>query len=396
MISNDSKELDLMEDGKRQMELCNACRYCEGYCAVWRAIEWRRDFTDNDMTYLANLCHDCRDCYYACPFTTPHEFGINPPQLFAGLREETYRKYAWPGSWGKALGEKVTGFWLVFVLFIVVMLGGIFAKNGVSGVFQKYTGEGSFYQIFPETLMIGIFSALGLWMVLGWAIGASKYWRDIRSSKAEKVSIQDIKTATKYALSLKFLDGEGAGCTYPSEEPAKARRIYHHLLGYGFLLNFASTTLAAFYAHVLHIPAPYPVYHPVVILGIVGGIGLIIGTSGLLYLKSKSDKEVNDERSVKTGSAFTVALLTVAFTGMVLLVFRDSAAMGVLLAIHLGSVAALFFTAPYTKFSHFVYRFLALVNFAQEERVAHEAEAAHKAKPAKKTIAVAGGVASKN
>src|SRR5437762_13796343 len=85
---------ELVDDGKRQMKLCNACRYCEGYCAVWQSIEWRRDFTDNDMTYLANLCHDCRDCYHACPFTTPHEFSINPPKLFAQLREETYRKYA--------------------------------------------------------------------------------------------------------------------------------------------------------------------------------------------------------------------------------------------------------------------------------------------------------------
>lgn len=398
MISNDSKELDLMEDGKRQMELCNACRYCEGYCAVWQAIEWRRDFSDTDMTYLANLCHDCRDCYYACPFTTPHEFGINPPQLFAGLREETYRKYAWPGKWAKALGDSVAGFWATFVFAIIFVIGFVFANSGFDGLFSPQTGDGAFYVFFPENLMIGVFVALGLWMVAGWGIGAKRYWHDIRSAKSEKdkVLFNDIKKATLYAASLKYLDGEGAGCTYPSEEPAKARRTFHHLVGYGFLLDLASTTLASFYAHFLHIPAPYPLLHPVVILGSVGGIMLIIGLCGLLYLKSKSDKEVNDEKAVKTGSAFTWALLLVAVTGMVLLAFRETGAMTMLLAIHLGSVAALFFTAPYSKFSHFVYRYLSLVNFAQEERVAHEAETAHKAKPAKKTIAVAGEVASKN
>jgi hypothetical protein len=26
----------LIEDGTRQMTICNACRYCEGYCAVFR------------------------------------------------------------------------------------------------------------------------------------------------------------------------------------------------------------------------------------------------------------------------------------------------------------------------------------------------------------------------
>lgn len=385
-----------MQDGKRQMELCNACRYCEGYCAVWRAIEWRRDFSDNDMTYLANLCHDCRDCYYACPFTTPHEFGINPPQLFAGLREETYRKYAWPGKWAKALGDNVSGFWASFVFGILFVLAFILSNSGMEGFFQPLTEEGAFYVHFPETLMTVVFSALGLWMVGGWIIGASRFWRDIRSDKSQKVTINDIKTATGYAMSLKYLDGEGAGCTYPSEEPAKARRWFHHLVGYGFLLDLASTTLAAFYAHVLHIPAPYPLYHPIVILGSVGGIMLIIGLSGLLYLKSKSDKDVNDEKAVKTGSAFSVALLIVAMTGMLLLAFRETGLMTLLLAIHLGSVAALFFTAPYSKFSHFVYRYLALVNFAQEERVANEAEAVHKVKPANKTVSVAGGIASKH
>ncbi|MEC1716071.1 tricarballylate utilization 4Fe-4S protein TcuB [Schinkia azotoformans] len=397
MESKDSRDLDLMQDGKRQMELCNACRYCEGYCAVWRAIEWRRDFTDNDMTYLANLCHDCRDCYYACPFTTPHEFGINPPQLFAGLREETYRKYAWPGKWAKALGDSVSGFWATFVFGILFILGFMFVNGGMEGMFQPQSGEGAFYTVFPKTLMTVVFTVLGLWMVGGWGIGASKFWRDVRSTKSEKdkVLFKDIKTATLYAASLKYLDGEGAGCTYPSEEPAKARRTFHHLVGYGFLLDLASTTLAAFYDHFLHIPAPYPLFHPVVILGSVGGIMLIIGLCGLLYLKSKSDKEVNDEKAVKTGSAFSVALLIVAVTGMVLLAVRETGAMQMLLAIHLGSVAALFFTAPYSKFSHFVYRYLALVNFAQEERVAHEAKVVHKEKTVKKPVAIVEGIASK-
>ena len=78
------------------MTICNACRYCEGYCAVFPALEKRRRFTPGDVVYLANLCHDCQDCYTACMYTAPHEFALNPPQAFAGLREDTYRRYAWP------------------------------------------------------------------------------------------------------------------------------------------------------------------------------------------------------------------------------------------------------------------------------------------------------------
>ena len=40
--------------------------------------------------------------------------------------------------------------------------------------------------------------------------------------------------------------------------------------------------------------------------------------------------------------------------------------MGALLAIHLGVVFRLFFTMPYGKFVHGIYRFMALVRYARE------------------------------
>ncbi|HEY1295544.1 MAG TPA: hypothetical protein VGJ60_20895, partial [Chloroflexota bacterium] len=58
-----------------QLEVCNACRYCEGYCAVFPALERKRRFSPDDVVYLANLCHDCRACFYACMYAPPHEFG---------------------------------------------------------------------------------------------------------------------------------------------------------------------------------------------------------------------------------------------------------------------------------------------------------------------------------
>ncbi|MCM3023189.1 tricarballylate utilization 4Fe-4S protein TcuB [Heyndrickxia ginsengihumi] len=362
---------ELLQDGKRQMKLCNACRYCEGYCAVWKAIEWRRDFTDHDMAYLANLCHDCRDCYYACPFTTPHEFGLNPPKLFSSLREKVYQQYAWPSAWGKLLGEKRRGFWIVLLVGIVCLLAIVFASGGMSGMLQKHVGTGSFYKIISEITLIVIFGILGLWMVGGWLIGACRFWHDIKSAQSEKITAKDVATATSYALSLRYLDGEGAGCKYPNDALSGKRRWLHHFVSYGFLLDLVSTVLAAFYSHVLHVQPPYPLYHPVVMLGALGGIGIIIGVSGLLILKAKSDHTVSDSEASKSGTLFSVALLTVAVTGMVLLATRETAAMGIVLIIHLGSVAALFFTAPYSKFVHFVYRYLALVRYAQEERVAN-------------------------
>jgi citrate/tricarballylate utilization protein len=57
-----------------------------------------------------------------------------------------------------------------------------------------------------------------------------------------------------------------------------------------------------------------------------------------------------------------------ATTGLALLFFRHTSAMGGLLAIHLGFVLALFLLLPYGKFVHGIYRFLALAREAGEAR----------------------------
>ena len=66
--------------------------------------------------------------------------------------------------------------------------------------------------------------------------------------------------------------------------------------------------------------------------------------------------------------AFVLMLFLTSVTGLLLLILRDTAAMGMLLAIHLGFVLGLFLSLPYGKFVHGLYRFLALVKYAGERR----------------------------
>jgi citrate/tricarballylate utilization protein len=133
-------------------------------------------------------------------------------------------------------------------------------------------------------------------------------------------------------------------------------------------LDFAATSIAAFYDHFLDWQAPYPYFSAPVVLGTVGGVALIIGTAGLLYLKWKSDRAPADASMLNMDVAFLALLFLTSLTGLLLLGFRETSAMGTLLVIHLGVVAGLFITLPYGKFAHVVYRYAALVRYSIEQR----------------------------
>jgi citrate/tricarballylate utilization protein len=78
----------------------------------------------------------------------------------------------------------------------------------------------------------------------------------------------------------------------------------------------------------------------------------------------------------KMDVAFLVMLFLTSLTGLLLLALRDGSAMGTLLTIHLGVVAALFLTMPYGKFAHLFYRYAALIRNSVEQAQA-EASAHH-------------------
>ena len=92
-------------------------------------------------------------------------------------------------------------------------------------------------------------------------------------------------------------------------------------------------------------------------LGTVGGLALMDGTAGLLFLKRKMDTAPATDRAWVMDIASLVLLL----------IPRATPAMGTLLAVHLGVVAGFFITMPYGKFVYAVYPYTALVRYAIEK-----------------------------
>lgn len=360
--------LDLLKDGARQMTICNACRYCEGYCAVFPAMEQRRIFTKADLTYLANLCFDCRDCYYACQYAPPHEFGVNIPKLMSELRTATYRAFTWPTMLSGWFRHNALVVGVITAASILIILGLVLAYQGSAMLFGVHFGAGAFYRVVPFVAMTVPPTLIAIYGFTVFSIGALRFWRDTQGSGTELVSFVALWGATKDAFGLAYMKGGGAGCNYPGESFSLSRMWFHHLVFYGFLLDFAATSIAAFYDHFLGWQAPYPYFSLPVVFGTVGGLMLVVGTLGLLWLKRHSDRDPAHGSMLAMDMAFLFLLLLTSFSGLVLLLLRESAAMGTALAVHLGFVSGLFITLPYGKFAHVVYRYAALVRYSIEQR----------------------------
>jgi len=118
--------------------------------------------------------------------------------------------------------------------------------------------------------------------------------------------------------------------------------------------------VAAVYHTVFGWVAPYAYTSVPVVLGSVGGVALLAGCAGLWVVRARRDAAMGDPAQDGPDQSFIALLFIVSFTGLALLVLRESPVMGRLLALHLGSVLALFVTLPYGKFVHGFYRLAAL------------------------------------
>ena len=366
---------DAFQEAARQLTICNACRYCEGYCAVFPAMELRRAFTTGDIAFLAHLCHDCRACHYACMYTPPHEFAVNIPQALSTVRVATYARYSWPPVLARLFHDRLlTAAVTAGAVALVTALTWLFA--GPARLFAAHRGPGAFYEVIAYWAMLIPGLTAGVYAMAVWLAGGARFWREI-GEPTQPLTTAIFAAAAGEALILRWLRGGGPGCPYPRAHASGARRLLHGLVFYGFASALASTTLAAVYQDLLHRLPPYPVTSVPVVLGSLGGVAMIAGSAGLISLKLAGDREPAEARSVALDYAFLILLGLASLTGMLTLVLRDTRAMGMLLAVHLGVVAALFVTAPYGKFVHAVYRYLALVKNRAEQRPAAPPAAPH-------------------
>ncbi len=349
-------QVDLIQEARRQAEICNACRYCEGYCSVFPALHRERAFADGDITQLANLCHNCRGCYYACQYTAPHEFDLNLPAALAEVRRDSWESFAWPQPVARKFHTQGGAIALALVGGFAFLFLAIRAIGSMGGA--------GFYAVLSHNAMVTIFLPAFVFPLLSLAVSLRRYWHYI---DGKRVRLSDVTAALKDVAKMKDLAaGHGDGCNFEDEDRfSHARRYAHQAVMYGFLLCFASTSSATLLHYVFDLPAPYTFWSLPKLLGVSGGIILTVGCGWMAWLKLRSDHALSDANAWSGDIGFIALLGFVGLTGLALYWLGGTAAMPTLLAVHLGAVLSFFLLTPFTKMAHGFYRLAALIRNAQ-------------------------------
>ena len=348
--------LPALDEARRQSEICNACRYCEGFCDVFPAMFRERVFTDGDITQLANLCHNCRGCYYSCQYTEPHDFAINIPRVLAEVRSESWDRFAWPGGFARLFQRSGVALALGVALGAAALML-LMRALGPGG------GEG-FYAHLSHAAMVAVFLPAFLFPLLAIGIGLRRYWRAVGGGP---IRFADLRHAAGRAASLRNLSGgQGQGCNFEKgDRYSDARRHAHQAVFWGFLLCFASTSTGTLMHYGLGWEAPYPIWSLPKLLGVPGGLLLTLGCAGLARLKLKADPALGAAALWGGEMAFVLILGLTGLSGLALYAATGTGLVAPLLALHLGTVLAFFLTTPYSKMAHGFYRVAALVRDAQ-------------------------------
>ncbi|MDE0306875.1 MAG: tricarballylate utilization 4Fe-4S protein TcuB [Albidovulum sp.] len=354
---------ETISEARRQSEICNACRYCEGYCSVFPSMHGHRSFSDGDITHLANLCHNCRGCYYACQYTAPHEFDINLPRALAEVQVASWKGFAWPSGFAALFDRSGVTISAALALSIAFLFW-------LATLVRPESGDG-FYAYMSHGLMLAVFIPAFLAPLISLGISLRRYWR----SAGGELTWRGIAASLRSAGRMSNLSGgHGEGCNFEDEDRfSNARRWLHQAALYGFILCFASTCSGTLLHYGFGFEAPYSIFSLPKILGVPGGVLLCAGTLGLAYLKTKADRNLGAVRLWGGEMAFILLLFSVSFSGLALYAATGTTAVSWLLPLHLGFVLAFFLTAPYSKMAHGFYRLAALLREAESRARASQA-----------------------
>jgi quinone-modifying oxidoreductase, subunit QmoC len=358
------------------LSVCYQCGTCTAVCPVSTADN---PFPRKEMVWvqwglkeraLGNasiwLCHQCGTCNSYCPRDA------KPSNVMAALRDSSIAHYAVPRFMGRALSDP-RSLPLLFAVPAVIFLA-VLASLGHLGRLPE--GRVVFSRFIPIPYIEVIFVASLALSLIGAALGGLRYWRAMsRGASADGHGPRGalVPTLIDIVKHRKFAD---CASNAAGSRPTHKEHLHptHLAVFYGFLGLVATTTSVGIGIYAFGYLTPWPLWHPVKILGNLSGIAVIAAVAVFLWRRIADGRKAG--KSTYADWLFLTVLGLTTLTGFLCQWLRLAGLRAAYLVyfVHLLFIFFLLVYVPYSKFAHLIYRTLAMIHSTAADRRAHGGE----------------------
>ena len=345
---------------------CYQCGTCSAVCPistpdnpfprkemVW--VQWglKERVLSNPSIWL---CHQCGVCNAYCPRDA------KPANLMAALRDYSIGYYAVPNFIGLWL-ETPQYLPLLFLIPILILLAMVTWSGNLISLPR---GEVIFAKLIPDFTIEVVYSTVVGLAIIGGALGGLRYWNAMSRSLAPPT--KKPKPFSHFVASMQeiFQHRRFAACT---KDPAGTKETHkehlwrtHLLVFYGFLGLVITTTSVWIGQLFFNYYEPFPLWHPVKILGNVSGIA-VIGAVAVFFVHRIVDGTKAGKSTYSDWLFLSILALTVltGYANEALRLADIRYAAYPMYFTHLVLVFFLLVYFPYSKFAHVVYRTAAML-----------------------------------
>jgi quinone-modifying oxidoreductase subunit QmoC len=370
----------VMEAGGDTVNRCYQCATCSIVCPLStdespfprKEMLWAQWGLGSKVSGDADvwLCHNCGDCTKYCPRDA------RPGDVLSAIRINAIRHYAEPkvlanmlNSAGGVIGTVIAS---MLTVMVVAFLWSLYTKEAFpipegTVVYHKFLTvvpiDALFLSIFALVAYASIKGVLQFWSDISKGAGLT----DSYTGKAATPSMGPFLIKYVWPAVKEILTHE----RFKKCGEVAERSTGHLWVLWSFIILFIVTILVMIQADVLAIlfpeagfETPLVQYHPVKIAANIGAVMLIAGIWMLRNMRKKKTAE-----GIITSSTQDWILIWLIFavgvSGVAAEIIRltDVAVLAYpVYVLHLGCVATLFLSLPYSKFAHLLYRTTAYVH----------------------------------
>jgi quinone-modifying oxidoreductase subunit QmoC len=281
--------------------------------------------------------------------------------VLAAVRAAVYRGFAFPAFMGTALAEPRA--LLLLLLVPVLALGAMLrAQHGDLGAVVELMNRPAvtYSQFLRHGVLEGLFLAGNVVIFLFALVGFTRFYRGLRGASAAPPRLGFVAAAL---ATLREIIVHGRFGTCVENRP---RRLAHLLVSFGFVGAMATAGLALAYMIVWEHGHPglrfagLSLENPIKWLGVLSGVAMIGGS--LLMPARRPGRDGAGARSY-SDRLFLWMVPLVAASGLLTWLLRLAVLPHFAYPVYFAHLVLVFFllwTMPYGKFSHMVYRALAV------------------------------------